>query len=255
MRIAYRKAIMAACAIAYAAPSAAQTDDWDLEVNPADKLTMASLAYDTGLSLAVACKDGQFNVITRGLPSATGPTRTITQKFPSKPEGQSRWVVYGDGTIAFATSPTITSRELMAGGEVALGVPGDAGNPGKTYAISLPEHSQAVRQVMEACARPLVKPVPEDYPDDSLPFNPRWTTRPNPTSIPFEVNMPTYVYVNCQTGPEGRVQNCFIDSAHPWHDRVNEYILRRAGRGVLVDGNTNQPYPVGLEFTFEVPIR
>lgn len=235
--------------------SQAEDWDWDLDINANDKLTVASLSYDTGLTMMVACRGDQFNVILSGLPRTTGQERTIIRHFPSKPEERDTWVVYGNGTTAYAAGPTQISRDLMAGGAVKCSVPSEDGTPAKTYAITLPENSEAVRQTMSACGRPLVRSVPEGYPDDDMPFNPKWTTRPNPTSLPFELNGPVNVYVSCQTGPQGRVQNCYIDSAHPWIDRVNQVILRQARRAVLVDGNSGLPYPSGNEFLITIPVR
>ncbi|WP_312135885.1 hypothetical protein WEU32_11575 [Brevundimonas sp. BH3] len=248
-------AMLSALAATLALPTVSQADDWDLDTIAKDKLTVASLSYDTGLTMMIACRDDQLNVILSGLPRAEGQERTIIHHFPSKPEGRDKWVVYGDGTTAYAAGPTQMSRNLMAGGAVSFSVPTEDGTPAKTYAITLPENSDAVRQVMQACGRPLVRSVPEGYPNDDMPFNPNWTTRPNPTSLPFEVSGPVNVYVSCQTGPQGRVQNCYIDSAHPWIDRLNQVILRQARRAVLVDGNTGLPYPSGNEFLISIPVR
>ena len=246
------------CASAIAAslclPTDAQADDWDFDDVPSQKLKVASLAYDTGLTIMVACQNGRFSVVLSGLSRATGFERAIQHQFADKPEAYAEWIVYGDGSIAHAAGATVMSRDLMAGGTVKFTVPSEDGSPAKVYTLNLPQKSEVVAQVMTACGRALERAAPEGYPDTELSFNPRWTTRPNPSSLPFEVNGPVNVYVSCDTGPRGRVQNCYVDSAHPWIDRVNEYILRHAQRGVLVDGNSGEPYPTGLEFGFKVPI-
>ena len=245
---------LSAIAASLCFPTGAQADDWDFDDVPSQKLKVASLAYDTGLTIMVACQDGRFSVVLSGLSRATSVERTIQHQFADKPEARAKWLVYGDGSIAHATGPTAMSRDLMAGGTVKFSVPSKDGSPAKVYILNLPENSEAVGQVMTACGRALERSVPEGYPDTELAFNPRWTTRPNPNSLPFEVNGPVNVYISCQTGPRGRVQNCYVDSAHPWKERVNEYLLRHAQRGVLVDGNSGEPYPSGLEFLFEVRI-
>lgn len=245
--------LYAALGLSLAIPVAASAQDWDIDAEPHNNTIVASLSYDSGLTLMVSCKDTQLNVGIVGLPRAEGRFRPIEYTFPAKPERNERWVIYGDGTTAFSTMPTQLSRDLMAGGDVKFTVPAKDSEPAKSYSLNLPEGSDAIRQVMDACGRPVQKPVPEEYPADDMPFNPRWTTKPNPTSIPFEINGRVDVFVSCETGPRGRVQNCFIESAHPWIDRVNQVILRYARRGVLVDQNTGQPYPIGNRFVFHVP--
>ncbi len=61
--------------VVLAAPVQASEDDWALAIDPAQRLTTASIAYSSGQSVIVTCRAGDLNVIVRGLNPDAGLSR------------------------------------------------------------------------------------------------------------------------------------------------------------------------------------
>lgn len=88
-----RGAVIAAVLAMTSAPALAQDagDDWDLTVDEAQGVTLATVGYSSGQALAVRCLNGDLDVLVSGLPpmegSAAGSRRATRMGAPRSARG------------------------------------------------------------------------------------------------------------------------------------------------------------------------
>lgn len=198
-------------AFAVASPGWAQdADDWDYGEDPARKLAIAAVTFDT-FGVAVRCVDGSFGVVLSGLPVGTGE-RSLGYRIGDEAERRTTWISGRDSTSAFSFWPRSVATQLSKGGRLAISVPD--GERTRRYAVDIPPSSAAVGKVFQACGRSLE--TPSETPPSGEEFSGlRWARRP-------EVNFPDraryeqgVAAILCYARANGGLRDCQIESEFP----------------------------------------
>lgn len=215
-----------------ATPAAPQEPglDWDLVRQPEQSMTAAYVQLSSGLMIAFRCMDGGYGAIISGLPEArrSEDFRTLRLTMTGRPERETRWAVTRDRAAALAEFPASLARRFRQGGDVSLVVPGGAeGGRNLRYNITLPGSAVAIDETLTACGRPLVDPRDERLPDsvsDSLPDGLTWSRPPRPRH-PLNTYSAGYAVVSCVVQPDGRVDDCEVESEFPLDGRYGRNAL------------------------------
>ncbi len=239
---------------AQATPALAQDtgDDWDIVRDRRGRAEMAYVQFSNGLGMMFQCKDGSFNAVISGLPEpgltfeeAMLRERPIRVALRGGEEDFQRWAVGTDETTAVALLPAPFARSLRAGGALQLAILEDeADGPVRAYEVELPSTSRNLDEVLTACGRPLEDPrdlllegidldTPLDWRDRPLP-PPRDDMRGSGVAV-----------ISCSTRPDGRLEDCEVESEHPSGSSVageyGRYVARRWR--VQVDGDPDASVP------------
>lgn len=210
-------------AFVISAPARAQdNDDWDIGRDPVKKLTIAAATFDSGVGLATRCMDGAFDVLFSGLPSASGPIRTLEFGFGDAPLVESSWSVGDDKISAFSDLPAPLARRLRAGGRVQVVVPADAGQPARRFVLDLPRSDQAINETLTACRRPLSDTRDARLSPSIPPVEPtggaRWTRLPQ-ARFPDRAQQSNIsvgaVTTSCLVQADGHLTDCVIETERP----------------------------------------
>lgn len=227
----------------------AQEQEQDWQVLRADGVVAAATRYDNGITLLVRCTAGKsLNAMIAGLPAATGHTRQLATWF----EGGERdaeydatsaareprdWGVGANAAVAFSRYPAGLARRLREGGSMNVLAPG-AAQDGRNlrYVLELPTSPAAIETVLNTCGRDLVDARDaeiEALGDSGLPREIVWVRQPPieyPTGRTFARG---FVTVSCLTTPEGRTEDCIVESEQPEGGGFAEAVLEAAKGGRL----------------------
>ena len=248
------RAALASLIIALAASSAgareATSDDWALSADQGRNLTLATVAYSSGQTLAVRCQAGVLDVIVTGLPAITERTRYVETTVGERPMERGLWASGGDGTVVLSVAPAPTARRLRAGGALRLSVAVDEANdsPLRQYAFDLPGQSGSLDRVLAACDTPTT-----DARDDL----PRWT-RPRGSTLNYWSRMATpeypaaadragiksgYAVLSCVVRPEGRLHQCVVESESQRQAGFGQAAVRAMGAARVLLAEEGGPRP------------
>lgn len=141
--------------LAAAAPAMAQEagDDWDLTVDEAQGVTLATVGYSSGQAVAVRCLNGELDVLVSGLPPMDGASRRIEATYRDGRTEVGGWFTANDGSLVFSPAPGLDARRLRQGGPLQLSVALESPttSPLRRYALDLPAHSANLDRVLDAC--------------------------------------------------------------------------------------------------------
>ncbi len=243
MAFAFRR-LLALPLIAIATSVLAQDQaDWTLARNESGKVLLAYTEFDVGIGIAIRCSDGGLEALISGLPPSDEDLRTLGIGFPPV-EGEEdsgrihdqQWNVAVDKTMAVSGLPAPFARNVRKGGSLQLRVPG-AGEGGRTirYVLDLPASNAAIDQTLAACGRPLVDPRDaawEDVGQNGLPSDLNWSRPPRPSYPGTPRYERGFAVVSCIADPQGRPQDCVVETEHPRDAGFGEATLRatRAAR-------------------------
>lgn len=236
-----------------AAPALAQdVGDWDLASHPREKVTVASLGFDNGLSLAVRCQDGAFQTLLAGLPPPSAnsdDTRPLRIFMRDDAMNAQTWIVADDPSIAVSSLPAPFARELRQGGRLQIVVPGGGeGGRNVRYILDLPTSNAAVDQTLAACDRPLIDPRDGelgDVGDGGLPSDLNWSQAPRPSFPSASRYARGMVVLSCLTSANGSVRDCVVEAEHPQGGGFGRAALRATEDARLASAsNPGAPLPV-----------
>jgi hypothetical protein len=150
-----RGAVIAGVLAIAASPAFAQeaADDWDLTVDEAQQMMLATVGYSSGQAIAVRCRAGELDVLVSGLPPMEAPGRRIEAAYGDGRIEAAQWLTAGDGSLAFSPAPGLDARRLRQGGplqlSVALETPSTTAH--RRYALELPARFANLDRVLDAC--------------------------------------------------------------------------------------------------------
>lgn len=260
-----RRVVAAGLALLLAGPAAAQDagEDWDL-VQRHDAIS-ASIAFDSGLAVAVRCDDGSLETYIAGLapPRERDNQRTVAYAFGDRPMRDSTWQNREDGHALFADLPAPLARRFRSGGDLQLRIAAHGDAPARRYVVSLPPSPAAIDRVLTTCGRPTVDPrdvlrANESSADPSSLDGPGpgWARQPRP-SYPdraVEAGISGMAVLSCMVEDDGRTKDCQVEVERPAGADFGREALRAARDARL------KPRPSGgglVTFTirFSIPGR
>lgn len=221
--------------------SAAQVpagDDWDLGVDPAQKLTMAAVTFDR-FGVAVRCMDGSLSVVMSGLPEDSGQRRLL-YSMAGRPEVETLWVSGSRSTSAFALWPRSFARTMSEGGR--LSVAAVDGQTTRRYVVDLPPSPTAIATVFQACGHDLVPARRDDAPSGEDFAGLRWAKGPDISFPHHRTNHEQgLAAIQCFVRETGRLQDCTVESEFPegsGFGRAATLGAHRSARVEAMDGST-----------------
>lgn len=239
---------------------AQDADDWDVQIDPAAKSTIAFVTLTSGLSIAVRCKDGSLDAVMAGLPEAPrGRTiRTLRIGFGDDEPTDSRWNVTTDRHVAVADYPSSFARSLREGGDLKVTIPGGAGEGRDLrHELKIPPSSAAIERVLTACGKPLEDPRDALLPEigeNGLPEGLTWARPPRPRFPSRSRYVAGYAVITCVAGPDGRLSQCQTEAQHPVDSDFAEAALRSTDDARLTNPNETPgqiiPRLVGFRASF-----
>ena len=212
------------CALVLSVATTAQAQDvsgdWEVIRQPETKTVFAYVPMTSGLTIGFRCVDGAYGAIIAGLPAA-GPddqVRTLTISIRGETPRGSQWTVTTDPTAAIADYPAPLARALREGGAVTVVVPGGAGDGRNLrHDLTLPASTAAIDETLNACDRPLVDPRDARLPEitaNGLSAGVNWKVPPRPR-YPVTRYSEGYAVVSCVVQPDGKVDDCLVESEFP----------------------------------------
>jgi hypothetical protein len=212
--------VMALLLLAVPAAGQEPLEDWDILVDPSNRLTMAYTDFNNGLSVAVRCVDGGYEAVLAGLPPVVGlERRPLTIQFREGQASPTLWNVAVDPTIAVSERPASFARDLREGGRLQIVAPGAAeGGRNLRYVLDLPASSTSVDRTLQACGKPLVDPRDAELAalgDSGLPGGVSWASLPRPSFPSTAVYEAGFAVISCMTEPDGRLRACEVETEHP----------------------------------------
>lgn len=223
-------AAIAAVALPAFAQDSAEAD-WEVIRDPAKKSVVTYIPVTSGLLLGVRCVDGAFDAIIGGLPTYPQgrPTRPLHLAFGDEPLHETNWSVTTDRTVAISDYPAAFARSVRKGGPLKIMIPGGAGDGRNLrHDLVLPASSAAIEETLTACNRPLEDPrdaLLPDIEDRGLPAGLNWARAPRPT-YPRTNYASGYAVISCVVAPDGRLNQCQVESEQPAKSRFAEAALR-----------------------------
>lgn len=152
-----RAVAIALASLAAASPSLAQdvTEDWDLTVDPAQQLTMASLDFG-GTAVALRCKAGGLDFLLTGAPASTESFRIVRVTAGGIADERQHWDALPGAPVLSASDPARLARQLRAGGDLDLRIePAATGERPIRFRLPTPPSVAALDQVLSACGAAL----------------------------------------------------------------------------------------------------
>lgn len=234
-----------------AAPASAQdaTSDWDLTENRERRLTAASTTFSNGVSLILRCAGGQYDALIGGIPPAAAGTqwRNISLQFGDEPADESQWFVGTNPTAAINRLPARLARQLREGGVVKVRLEDPAAGRRLRYDLDLPASSTNIDRTLTACGRPtedVRDSLVEELADNGLPSGIEWDRQPEPRYPDGRTFERGFVTVSCLNRPDGRLQDCAIESEYPMAGGFGRAALSGLERAsVRVAGAPDSPVP------------
>ena len=207
--------------------------DWDMVRDPRKKMVAAYVSLDSGVSVILRCSDGVYDALVSGLPDAPrGDTRVLRLSYDDHFHAET-WNVATTRSVALSALPAPFARKLREGGKVSILVPDGAG-PGRNlrHDLDLPRSSAAVDETLTACGRTLVDPRDAALPDldeNGQSPNVTWARPPRP-SYPFPGKYSGgFAMLSCMALPDGRLDDCLIESEFPSDGGFGKQALRSTG--------------------------
>lgn len=242
---------------ASASPTFAQdtAEDWDLTVDPAQRLTLATLDFG-GNAVALRCKGGKLDLLLTGTPLSTEEFRIVRVTAGAIAGERQSWQTHAGMPVLSASEPDRLARQLRAGGELDVRIePQATGEPPLRFRLTAPPSPASLERVLSACGAPLT--------DD-------WDLRPRVSSqnLVWEHQaFPQYpetaalrriplasVRLACIVPADGRLNECRVLSETP--ERLgfgrNALVAARNSRVALPE---NDPGLVGKVIVYTVRYR
>lgn len=148
-----KRTLIALLACATAMPALAQdgAEDWDLTVDPARQLTLASLDFG-GNALALRCQAGVLDFLVTGTPVSTEAVRTVRVTAGGIADERQAWQTQPGLPVLSAYEPDRLARQLRAGGDLDLRIePVATGERALRFRLTLPASAGSLDQVLSAC--------------------------------------------------------------------------------------------------------
>ncbi len=214
--------------------------DWDVVRDPAKKTLMAYTVFDVGIGIAVRCVDRGLEALISGLPADSADLRVIGTAFADDERiADQQWNVAVDNTVAVSRLPAPFARKLREGGQLQLRIAGGGeGGRNLRYVLDLPASNAAIDETLAACDRPLVDPrdaLLAAVGDDGLPTNLTWLKRPRPDYPGVPKYERGFAVVSCISDPQGRPQDCVVETEHPRDAGFGQATLRAAREARLTN--------------------
>jgi TonB family protein len=143
--------------LAAASPTLAQdaAEDWDLAVDPAQALTLASLDFGDNV-LALRCKAGALDFLLTGTPVSTEAVRTVRVTAGGIADERQAWQTQPGLPVLSASEPDRLARQLRAGGDLDIRIePVATGERALRFRLTLPASAASVDRVLSACGASL----------------------------------------------------------------------------------------------------
>ncbi len=235
-------------------------DDWDLTENAERRLIAASATFSTGVTIVLRCANGQYDALIGGLPPvATGTScRTVSLQFGEGPASEGQWFVGTNPTAAISRLPARLARELRDGGMVKVRVADPAAGSRVRYDLDLPASAVNIDRTLAACDRPtedVRDALVEDLGENGLPGGIEWARAPEPrypSGRTFERGLVT---LSCLNTPNGRLQDCVVESEYPLAGGFARSALAGLERArIRVAGAPDAPVPARM-ILFNVNFR
>jgi hypothetical protein len=223
--------------------------DWDLTENDERRLTAASMTFSSGVSLILRCANGQYDALISGIPPVEAGTewRTISLQFGDGPASERQWFVGTNPAVAISRLPARLARQLREGGVVKVRVEDPVAGRRMRYDLDLPESAANIDRTLTACDRPtedVRDSLVEDLGENGLPMGIEWNRPPEPRYPDGPTFERGFVTISCLNRPDGRLQNCIIESEYPAGGGFGRAALNGIERGsIRVVGAPDAPVP------------
>lgn len=145
-----------ALALAMTGAQSEPEDDWLYAANPAQRLSEASISYETGLTLSAQCNADALVIGIIGLPEGASSIRRFERHGSDGATTSTYWRPTADGNGITNHTPFL-ARSLREGGRFDLSGERDDAAPVR-IAIDLPGQSRNLDRVLTDCGVPLVDP-------------------------------------------------------------------------------------------------
>ena len=187
-------------------------EDWDLTVDPAQALTLASLDFG-GNAVALRCKAGMLEFLLTGAPASTETVRTV-QVTAGGIAGESQtWRAHANTPVLSADEPDRLARQLRAGGDLELRIePVETGGRGMRFRLTIPPSAAALDQVLSACGAALTDEWdlrPRAFPSSNIVWE-RQVAPQYPEAAIGRHGAVAAVRVACIVPANGRLDDCRI---------------------------------------------
>lgn len=142
---------------ATASPTLAQdtAEDWDLTVDPARQLTLASLDFGDN-ALALRCEAGVLDFLLTGTPVSTEAVRTVRLTAGGIVDERQAWQTQPGLPVLSASEPDRMARQLRGGGDLDVRIePAATGERALRFRLTLPPSAGSLDQVLSACGASL----------------------------------------------------------------------------------------------------
>lgn len=206
-------------ALAGASPARAQdgVEDWDLTIDPAQQVSLASLDFG-GNALALRCKGGVLDFLLTGVPATTESFRTVRVTAGGIVDEPQTWLTQPGLSVLSPSEPGRLARLLRAGGELVLRVePASADDRSLRYQLAIPPSGAALDRVLSACGEALTEDWdlrPRLGPDQSVTWT--YQTQPEYPEIAALAGAPHgVVRIACIVPDAGRFRDCRALSETP----------------------------------------
>ncbi|MBW8302863.1 MAG: energy transducer TonB, partial [Brevundimonas sp.] len=247
-----RGAVIAAILAVAASPAVAQDagDDWDLTVDEAHNMMLATVGYSSGQAIAVRCREGDLDVLISGLPPMEGAGRRIETAYADGRVESGLWLAAGNGALIFSPAPRLDARRLRQGGPLQLSVALESppAGPLRRFALDLPARSVNLDQVLEACGEG--RPDPRDdlirwtQPDGMTDL---WRRQPAPMYPEAAVHLGAgFATFSCVVAEGGRLTDCRTErESHARRYGFGESAMRSLRDARVAPADEGGP-PVGM---------
>lgn len=213
-----KRPLVALFVSAVALPALARdtAEDWSLTVDPAQRLTLATLDFG-GNALAFRCKAGVLDFLLTGTPLSTEEFRIVRVTTGGIAGERQSWRTHANLPVLSASEPDRLARQLRAGGDLELRIePEAAGERPLRFHLTTPPSTASLDRVLSACGAPLAD---------------EWDLRPRASSqnLVWEHSaLPEYpvaatgrrvplatVRIACVVPADGRLNECRVLSETP----------------------------------------
>lgn len=217
------------------AASAQDADgDWDLLRDTNKKVSVAATLFDSGLGVVVRCSNRMLEAVVVGLPDASAEeaaaeSRTLAIGFRGAPPTPQRWNLANTPTAAVSNQPAIFARSLREGGQFEVGTTQNGRR--LIHRVDLPPSNTAIDQVLGDCGRPLVDPrdaLIANLGENGLPEDLTWSVQPRPAYPQGRTYTRGFAVLTCLTRPNGRLNDCVVETEYPGDGGFGEAALRSA---------------------------
>jgi hypothetical protein len=138
-----------AAGLGIVSPAIAQDDDWDLQEDPARRLSVAAVRYDAGQTIIVQCREGALTAVLLGLPPSAEPLTLVATRADGR-SGLQRWTPAGAPGAYMSADPGRNVRFMRGGGAYSLRTAAGAPTPFRGE-FDLPAQSVNLDRVLTGC--------------------------------------------------------------------------------------------------------